>query len=380
MQPGTTRHYQLRARNQAGWSEFSDAASATTLTGVPAAPSLTVRANGSTEIKLTWTKPDGRGSDIFFYELQQSDDGADWSTLSSSISAEDTEYVHSGLGAGSTKHYRIRAENSNGYGQWSATRSARTDAGGPDAPGLTATGASDNRIDLEWTEPANNGSPIRGYRVERSVDGNAPWERLASNHQGTSYSDGSLYRGMTRYYRVAATNGVGTGPYSLVKSATTTGDPATAPSAPTLVRLTNVGRGQVTLAWAAPEDDGGAPVSGYEYLVNYRCSSSSDPNCEDTESLKEATGTSARISGLRAYGFYQFAVRAVNPVGKGAWGYVEATLWPSSSAGVSVSRTDVTVNEGSTFTYTVRLATQPPHPVSVWTLPESERELQRPRV
>ena len=26
MQPGTTRHYQLRARNQAGWSEFSDAA------------------------------------------------------------------------------------------------------------------------------------------------------------------------------------------------------------------------------------------------------------------------------------------------------------------------------------------------------------------
>ena len=52
MQPGTTRHYQLRARNQAGWSEFSDAVSAATLTGVPAAPSLTVRANGSTEIKL----------------------------------------------------------------------------------------------------------------------------------------------------------------------------------------------------------------------------------------------------------------------------------------------------------------------------------------
>ena len=72
------------------------------------------------------------------------------------------------------------------------------------------------------------------------MDGNTPWERLTSNHRTTSYSDSSLYRGMTRYYRVAATNGVGTGPYSLVTSATTTGDPATAPSAPTMVRLSDV--------------------------------------------------------------------------------------------------------------------------------------------
>ena len=165
------------------------------------------------------------------------------------------------LGSGSTKYYRIRAVNFNGYGQWSATRSARTDAGGPDAPGLTAAGGSDNRIDLTWTIPPDNGSPIRGYRVERSVDGNEPWERLASNHPGTSYSDGSLYRGMTRYYRVAATNGVGTGPYSSVESATTTGNPATAPKAPRLFRLSNVGSKQITIAWEAPDDDGGAPVS-----------------------------------------------------------------------------------------------------------------------
>ena len=149
MQPGTTRHYQLRARNSAGWGEFSGAVSATTLTGVPAAPVLTARANGSTEIKLAWTKPDDRGSEIFFYELQQSDDGANWSTISSRLPAADTEYVHDGLGAGNVKHYRIRAQNSNGYGQWSAAVSATTDAGGPDAPGLTATAVSDNQIDLK---------------------------------------------------------------------------------------------------------------------------------------------------------------------------------------------------------------------------------------
>ena len=230
LKPGDQRRYQLRARNRAGLGEFSSAVSATTLTGVPAAPGLTVRANGATEIKLTWTKPDDRGSEIRRYELEVSNDGNDWDGLSYNISDNDSEYVHDGLTAGSTRYYRIRAVNGNGAGQWSSTRSASTDAGGPDAPVLTAWPASDNQIDLSWTVPADNGSSIRGYWVERSVDGSEPWERLTSNHSSTTYSDSTLYRGMKRHYRVAAYNGVGTGPYSDVKSATTTGTPATAPS------------------------------------------------------------------------------------------------------------------------------------------------------
>ena len=97
-------------------------------------------------------------------------------------SGSDTEYVHTGLSGGTTKHYRVRAVNGNGDGQWSATRNARTDAGGPDAPVLTLTVAGDNQIDLSWTVPPNNGSAIRGYWVERSADGNEPWERLTSSN------------------------------------------------------------------------------------------------------------------------------------------------------------------------------------------------------
>ena len=276
LQPGTTRYYQVRARNRAGLGEFSFPASATTLTGVPAAPGLTVRANGATEIKLTWTKPDDRGSDIQRYEIEESDDGNSWGLLSSSISAGDTEYVHTGLSGGTTKHYRIRAVNGNGDGQWSATRNARTDAGGPDAPVLTLTVVDDNQIDLSWTVPANNGSTIRGYWVERSTDGNEPWERLTSRNTTTTYSDDDLYRGMTRHYRVAAFNGAGTGPYSDVKSATTTGTPATAPEPPTYLRFSNVGLNQVTLAWDPPTDDGGAPVSGYEYEAAVPCEDNPD--------------------------------------------------------------------------------------------------------
>ena len=371
LKPGDQRHYQLRARNRAGLGEFSSAISATTLTGVPAAPGLTVRANGPTEIKLSWTKPDDRGSEIRRYELEVSDDGNVWRGLAFNISDNDSEYVHGSLTAGSTKYYRIRAVNGNGAGQWSSIRSASTDAGGPDAPVLTAAPASDNQIDFNWTVPADNGSSIRGYWVERSVDGNEPWERLTSSHSITTYSDSTLYRGMKRHYRVAAYNGVGTGPYSDVKSATTTGVPATAPPAPTLVRVSSVSRGQVTLEWAAPEDDGGAPLSGYEYdySVGTACGNDGDEICFTYSDVTQTRSTSARITGLTASGLYNFGVRAVNPVGKGDWGRVQGRLAPASDAGVRVSSTSFTVDEGDPFSYTVILATEPPQPVLLITQP-----------
>ena len=347
---------------------------------MPAAPSLTAQANGATEIKLTWNKPDDRGSDIQRYEIEESDDGNDWSLLSASISASDSEYVHTGLTGGTTKHYRIRAGNANGEGQWSTSRNARTDAGGPDAPVLTLTVVDDNQIDLSWTVPANNGSSIRGYWVERSTDGNEPWERLSSNTTAASYSDDDLYRGMTRHYRVAAFNGAGTGPYSDVKSATTTGTPATAPEPPTLLRFSNISRNQVTLAWDPPTDDGGAPVSGYEYEAAVPCED--DPNTPQNESefncgfigddIRTTTGASARISGITTDGQYDFRVRAVNPVGKGDWSStIYAILRPSTGAQVLVSPTTITVNEGATVTYTISLSTAPPHPVQVFVQPQA---------
>ena len=303
LQPGDGRHYKLLARNRAGLGGFSDAVFASTLTGVPTAPSLTARANGSTEIKLSWTKPDDKGSEILRYELEESDDGNAWSFLSSNIPNNDSEYVHTGLSGGTTKYYRIRAANANGAGQWSTTRSARTDAGGPDAPVLTLTVIGDNQIDLSWTVPADNGSAIRGYWVERSVDGDAPWERLSSNTTTTTYSDDTLYRGMTRHYRVAAFNGAGTGPYSEAKSATTTGDPATAPEAPKRLRFSAVGRNQVTIAWDPPDDDGGAPVSGYEYEVARPCPPPGTGTCDFTgDDIKATSGTSASITALSAKG------------------------------------------------------------------------------
>ncbi len=379
LQPGDERYYQLRARNSAGWSEWSGEAFSFTYTGVPAAPNLTTEANGTTEIKLSWTKPDDRGLSIDRYEVQESDDGIGWDHLASGIPAGDRFYARGGLSAGTTKHYRVRALNGNGPGQWSQTRSARTDPGGPEAPVLTLSVISDTQIDLGWTVPADNGSSIRGYRVERSRDGNAPWERLADRHRTTGYNDDDLYRGTKRYYRVAATNRNGTGPFSAVVSATTTGEPAQPPGLPVLPHLSNVGRNQVTIMWDPPTDDGGAPVTGYEYEVARPCED--DPDTPDENESERncgfgvdggtaTTGTSARISGLTTDGDYYFRVRAVNPIGEGEWTTeIPAILRPSMSGQVSVSPTTITVDEGGTVSYAVRLSSAPPHPVELFVQP-----------
>ena len=130
-------------------------------------------------------------------------------------------------------------------------------------------------------------------------------------------------------------------------------------------------RNQVTIAWDPPSDDGGAPVSGYEYEVAAPYQDDPTVNRGFTgDDIRTTTGTSATISGLATDGHYYFQVRAVNPVGKGAWsGSILAVLRPSLNGSVRVSPTTITVDEGDTVSYTIRLSTAPPHPVEVLVQP-----------
>jgi hypothetical protein len=100
--------------------------------------------------------------------------------------------------------------------------------GPPAAPGgLTATAVSNSRIDLAWTDLANNET---GFRIERSLDGSSFSEIATVNANTTSFADVGLSRLTTYSYRAAAYNAAGASLYSGMAQATTQADPPPPPA------------------------------------------------------------------------------------------------------------------------------------------------------
>ena len=88
-----------------------------------------------TRIDLSWTAPEGEPTS---YEVEWSADGeTNWQGVAASHSGTGAAYSHTGLTAETTYHYRVRAENANGAGEWSETVSATTE----ERPNTPATGA-----------------------------------------------------------------------------------------------------------------------------------------------------------------------------------------------------------------------------------------------
>jgi hypothetical protein len=93
----------------------------------------------------------------------------------------------------------------------------------PLSPVATVGGPFDFDITITWNEvDSDGGTPVTGYRVDRSPDG-IVWTTILANSGSTSrtYTDFNLAPNSTFYYRVAAINAVATahgsdysGPYS----------------------------------------------------------------------------------------------------------------------------------------------------------------------
>ena len=315
---GTTRHYRVSAINSANLTgSASNIVSATTdaatAPGAPTSPSAT--AGGQTSISLTWTAPTNTGgAAITGYKIEVSPNGtSSWSNLEANTGSPTTRYTHSGLTAGTTRHYRVSAINSaNLTGSASNIVSATTDAatapGAPTSPSATAGGQTS--ISLTWTAPTNTGgAAITGYKIEVSPNGTSSWSNLEANTGSptTRYTHSGLTAGTTRHYRVSAINSANlTGSASNIVSATT--DAATAPGAPTSPSATAGGQTSISLTWTAPTNTGGAAITGYKIEVS--------PNGTSSWSNLEAnTGsptTRYTHSGLTAGTTRHYRVSAIN--------------------------------------------------------------------
>ena len=132
------------------------------------------------------------------------------------------------IAAGDTVRVALRAvvvtdAAGNGNPAVAATSVATAPPPLPSAPrSLLVKGVSATQTDLSWLHPETGSSDLTGYRIEVSSDGGTNFDLLAevTVSQTSNRHSHTVASGVTRHYRVAAINDVGTGPWSNVASAT----------------------------------------------------------------------------------------------------------------------------------------------------------------
>ena len=165
-------------------------------------------------------------------DLRHISSGADetvesnWTVVADVGAPDSQQHRLTGLTGGTAYGVQVRGVNYWGAGEWSATATGTTAPPvAPDAPReLTAAVKADEaKVDLSWSAPISaGGAPIMGYRIESSEDGNDPWvEVYTTADDSITYTDlgddehGPTFGvGVVRYYRVAAFNEIGLGPFS----------------------------------------------------------------------------------------------------------------------------------------------------------------------
>ncbi len=284
----------------------------------PGAPtSLTAMADGQTIINLSWTAPESTGGTrITGYQIEVSPNGtSEWTDLADNTESTATTYSHTGLSAGTTRHYRVSAINNVDTSTPSNVAMATTAAvaTAPGAPtSLNATASGQTTINLSWTAPTSTGgAEITGYKIEVSTDGNT-FTDLVASHPTPPYAHTGLSAATTRHYRVSAINSVNTGPASNVATATTA-DAAnpTVPGAPTSLTATASGQTIINLGWTAPSSNGGGRITGYQIEV------STDGGTTFGSLVARHPTTSYSHTGLTAGVTRHYRVSAINSAGAG---------------------------------------------------------------
>ena len=346
---GQTRHYRVSAINAVGTSDASVSDSATTQSTAPDPPAVSAIADGTSKIVVSWSEPanDG-GSAITGYRLQVSSTGASgWSNLVQNTTA--TSHTHTGLSAGTTRHYRVYARNAQGESQPSDVVSdmtqptATTCTEGPydlwcgvvtvalhteglfgaygfvDASATSYTSDTGALSDETFPVGTNNYTIDSVYIPRATSDENLTFS-LTSALSNTDKEKLVLHIGSRTFAFSGVTPNAS---FDYLWNSGLDWSEATsitlrlrlapeAPGAPTNLMAEADGGTRIELTWTAPADDGGSAITGYRIEV------SDDGSTGSWSDLVADTGSAATSytdTGLSSGDTRHYRVSAINPAG-----------------------------------------------------------------
>jgi fibronectin type 3 domain-containing protein len=187
---GTTYYYKVSAVNAAGESPLSAEVSATPQVAAPAAPSnLSATPASTSQINLTWTDNSANETGFVVERATNSTFSAGLTTVS--LGTNVTSYSATGLTAGTTYWFRVRATNAAGASANSNVVSATTQTAGA-GTGLLATyfdnmdltGPTVSRTDATVNFDWGTGSPASGIGADTF---SARWTGQAQAVESGSY-------------------------------------------------------------------------------------------------------------------------------------------------------------------------------------------------
>jgi len=289
-----------------------------TVQGRPDAPGKpTVTAVESRTVVLSWTPPIDNGRPISGYTVTAVSGGT------YSKSCPSTTCTLDGLTNNVEYNFVVTATNSVGTSDPSVpSETARPDQR-PDQPNPPTLAFGDRSLDVSWTVPRTEGSPVESYTLEISP---APPSGVAqkTNVTQTRITWDGLENGVAYQVRVRAHNRAPEpSDFSGWSATEIPARQPDAPNAPTTERIDSVGtQSQMRVSWNQPAENGDA-IAGYQLRVLQGSSV--------VRTIDVAAGqTSQAVTVDNSTSSYTFSVRASNKAGWGEWSAASA---PRQAAG-----------------------------------------------
>lgn len=250
----TVRYTIVDATNDA--ARQVDGAIQLTVRSRPSRPGTpTIEAEGNREVTIKWTSNDPNGMPVISRSVVAT--GANGSAVSFGDCAANTCTI---TGLTNNVGYTFSVVESNELG--ASDPSPASAVGTPDvkppplaAPTLVFPGANQSgRLDLHWTPPDFDGSPITSYTIS-SVDGSVP-AITVNDGAATSYQLTGLTNYKSYQFMVTATNNAGTSDPSAASAPEHPSAPPPAASNVQAFDTSDPGGQQLNVTWALPPSEG----------------------------------------------------------------------------------------------------------------------------